>query len=129
MASPDAEILTAAGDKIAAKSMPSGRKAEVVVLVSPTGTMLGATDSPIPVAGTVLNDSTQETTRNGYLSAIVDGLTDLNGELGGAGVAATDVTLETTGYVNFTSGNEQDFAAEIDTLMTSILARLDALEA
>lgn len=128
MALPDAEILTAAGQKIAAKNMPSGRVAEVVVIVNELAQLLGTTANPVPVGGTVTYDTTQETTRNGYLASIVTGLTDLSGGLTGATPAAADVSVATTGYANFTATDMQAFAAELDTLITSILSRLTALE-
>ena len=128
MATPDTHLATVEGEKIAAKQLAEGRKAEVMMLARPDGTILGGADAPVTVVAETTQEAGQHSAILGGLDLIAERAQDLVDAVGG-GDGSIDSAGLTSLAVYGTVTSAQTLANVVDLALADIIERLGALEA
>jgi len=128
MATADTFLTTANDEKIAAKSLGGGVKAQAQVWVRADGAIMGGADLPVTVEADATIDAAQQSATIGVLGEIRDNVADALAAIGGEGAA-----IESAGHTALpeygTYTDAQELADVVDLFAADVIARLEALEA
>jgi len=124
MATADTFLTTANDEKIAAKSLGGGVKAQAQVWVRADGAIMGGADLPVTVEADATIDAAQQSATIGVLGEIRDNVADALAALGGSEsevASAGHTTLPDFG----TYTNLQEFADAVDLFAQAVAAAVD----